>query len=143
MTDSDDTKCINTCIDNDGDGFGNPGNADCPNGAVIDCNDSDPDENPGHIVYCNSDGSACSSFAALTWTAPLINVDGTDLTDLAGYKIYYGAASGNYTEILETGNNTCYIIDNLTPEEWCFTVTAYDIAGNESDIADEVCKFID
>ena len=34
----------------------------------------------------------------LTWDPPTTNTDGTTLADLAGYKIYYGQSSGNYTE---------------------------------------------
>ena len=40
--------------------------------------------------------------------APSINEDGTPLTDLAGYKIYYGTASGNYTNNVDAGNVTSY-----------------------------------
>ena len=35
--------------------------------------------------------------ATLTWDPPTTNVDATPLTDLGGYKLYYGTASGNYT----------------------------------------------
>jgi hypothetical protein len=141
-TDSDDTNCIKPCMDNDGDGYGNPGNPDCPNGPVIDCNDNDPAINPDHIVNCDSTNNNCYSYAALTWEAPVTNMDESDLTDLAGYRIYYGEGSDNYTEVLDVGNNICHVIGNLTPQEWCFAVTAYDIAGNESAISIEVCKFI-
>jgi len=142
-TDSLDTNCIEPCLDNDGDGYGNPGNPECPNGPVIDCNDNDPGINPDHIVNCDSTNNNCYSYAALTWKAPVTNVDESDLIDLAGYRIYYGERSDNYTEIIDIGNNTCHVIGNLTPHEWCFVVTAYDIAGNESAISNEVCKFID
>ena len=69
-TDSADTECINACIDNDGDGFGNPGSPDCPNGPVTDCNDIDPGINPGHIVYCDETNSDCNSYVTLRWRAP-------------------------------------------------------------------------
>jgi len=36
-----------TCIDLDGDGYGNPGDPTCPKGSYIDCDDSNPDINPG------------------------------------------------------------------------------------------------
>jgi len=38
------------CTDLDGDGYGNPGDAACPGGADEDCDDTDPDVNPG-ITY--------------------------------------------------------------------------------------------
>jgi len=36
-----------TCTDNDGDGYGSPGNPNCPNGPVTDCDDTNPNINPG------------------------------------------------------------------------------------------------
>jgi hypothetical protein len=33
---------------------------------------------------------AISGQATLSWDPPTTNVDGTPLTDLAGYKVYYG-----------------------------------------------------
>jgi hypothetical protein len=41
-----------TCTDNDGDGYGSPGDASCPNGAAEDCNDADPAVNPGATENC-------------------------------------------------------------------------------------------
>ncbi len=35
------------CVDNDGDGFGNPGVYSCPNGDADDCDDNDPNTYPG------------------------------------------------------------------------------------------------
>jgi hypothetical protein len=40
------------CVDNDSDGYGNPGNAGCPNGSAQDCNDGNPDINPGADEIC-------------------------------------------------------------------------------------------
>ena len=37
------------CIDNDGDGFGNPGDAACPNGSATDCNDNNPNIRPNAL----------------------------------------------------------------------------------------------
>ncbi|MFQ5526710.1 MAG: putative metal-binding motif-containing protein [Thermoanaerobaculia bacterium] len=39
-----------SCVDNDGDGYGFPGDASCPAGPEEDCNDSSPVVNPGHIL---------------------------------------------------------------------------------------------
>ncbi len=48
----------------------------------------------------NNDGGSSSNSATLTWDAPTTNVDGTPLTDLAVYKIYYGTALGNYKVVI-------------------------------------------
>lgn len=47
-----DSSPIVLCTDNDLDGYGNPGNAACPNGAATDCNDANPDINPGETEVC-------------------------------------------------------------------------------------------
>ncbi len=142
MTDANDVECYSTCTDNDGDGYGNPGDPSCPNGPVTDCNDNEPGQYPGHIEVCDTNESDCRGYVTLTWMAPMTDADGYDLNDLDGYKIYYGAASDNYTETLDIGNNTCHVIGDLIPQEWCFSVTAFDIAGNESEMSNEVCRLI-
>jgi hypothetical protein len=76
------------------------------------------------------------------YKAPTTNADGTPLTDLGGYKVYYGLSSGNYTNSLDVGNVTTYKIYNLTPGTYYFAVTAYDTSGNESDYSNEVSRII-
>jgi plastocyanin len=41
------------CTDFDGDGYGAPGNVVCPGGPEEDCNDFDPDSNPGTAEICD------------------------------------------------------------------------------------------
>ena len=79
----------------------------------------------------------------LSWDPPTENTDGTPVTDLAGYKIYYGTSSGNYTTVVDVKNVTTFTITDL-PEgfTYYFAVTAYDIYGNESAFSDEVSKNI-
>ena len=65
--------------------------------------------------------------------------DANTESDLAGYKIYYGTESGNYTVSLDVGNATSATIDSLDSNTtYFFAVTAYDNAGNESDLSAEV-----
>ncbi len=81
--------------------------------------------------------------ASLSWVAPTTNVDGTPLTDLAGYKIYYGTSSGNYTSNINIGNATNYQVANLTNGLiYYFAVTASDTSGNESGYSNEASKTI-
>ena len=80
--------------------------------------------------------------ATLSWAVPTTNVDGTPLTDLAGYKVYYGTTPGVYSSIV-VGNVTSHQIVGLTKgQNYYFTVTAYDMAGYESDFATVVSKLI-
>jgi hypothetical protein len=75
----------------------------------------------------------------LSWDARTTNEDGSPLTDLAGYKTYYGSSSGHYTQHVNVGNDNQVMIDGLTSGSWCFALTAYDTSGTESSYSNEVC----
>ncbi|MBD2844011.1 fibronectin type III domain-containing protein [Paenibacillus sp. IB182496] len=48
----------------------------------------------------------------------------------AGYRLYYGTASGSYTETVEVGNNLGQLVTGLTPgATYYFTVKAYNGRG--------------
>jgi hypothetical protein len=75
----------------------------------------------------------------LSWERPTTKADGTPLTDLAGYKLYYGLTSRAYDFIMTVGNQTTYALSGLEPgRTYYFAVTAYDASGNESHFSDEV-----
>lgn len=79
----------------------------------------------------------------LTWDPPTTNTDGTPLADLAGYKIYYGQSSGNYSETLNVGNVTSHLLGGLAEgKTYYFAAAAYDVSGNESDFSNEVSAAI-
>lgn len=80
--------------------------------------------------------------ATLSWLAPSINEDGTPLTDLAGYKIYYGTVSGTYTKNLDVGNVNTFVITGLPTGTYYFVATAYNMAKFESGYSNEVSKNI-
>lgn len=71
---------------------------------------------------------------SLSWTPPTENEDGTPLTDLAGYRLYYGATSGDYTAQVDITDRTAtsYIVESLAPGTWYFALTAVNAAGAES-----------
>jgi len=95
------------------------------------------------VFYMAIAAYAFSADATLTWTAPTTNSDGSPLTDLAGYTVYYGNASGDYSTIIPVGNVTTYVVTGLGDGTWYFNVTASDTAGNESVFAIECSKTID
>lgn len=77
----------------------------------------------------------------LTWDTPTSNEDGSPLTDLAGYKLYYGTSSGVYGMVLDIGNSITYTISDLEEGKTYYcAVTAYDSGGNESNFSNEVSK---
>jgi len=61
--------------------------------------------------------------------------------DLAGYKIYYGTASGNYTESFDLKNWTatsCTITNLIEGQTYYFAATAYNISLVESLYSKEI-----
>jgi hypothetical protein len=88
--------------------------------------------------------SSDNGTALLSWTPPTQNTDGSVLTDLAGYKIYYGTASNNYSETVTINNPglSSYQIDSLTAADWFFVMTAINSSGVESSYSTEVSKTI-
>lgn len=85
-----------------------------------------------------------SNVAKLSWDPPTTNADGTSWDELAGYKIYYGTSSGNYTEMIDINDpqDTEYTIVSLAFGTYYFAATAYDTSGNETDFSNEVSKTI-
>jgi len=91
------------------------------------------------IAFSLNVSVAYSYSVTLSWDAPTTNADGTSLKDLAGYKIYYGTSSKNYSQKINVGNVTTDKISNLTSgNTYYFAVTAYDESGNESKLSNEV-----
>ncbi|MEX2123377.1 MAG: putative Ig domain-containing protein [Woeseia sp.] len=70
----------------------------------------------------------------VSWTPPALNDDGTPLSDLAGYRIYYGTVSGEYNEVVEVNSPgiTSYQIDNLSSGIYFLVMTSVNSADVES-----------
>jgi len=82
--------------------------------------------------------------AALSWNAPTSNTNGTALTDLSGYRIYYGSSENEMTETVQIANLgvQTYVIENLAPGTWYFAVRAVSSDDTESSLSDVVSKTI-
>ncbi len=101
-----------------------------------------------NIVISVSDGQVSTALPAfsisvnaislgsvtLDWTAPTENEDGTPLTDLAGYKIYWGTSPGDYpnSATIDNPSVTTYVVENLAPGTYEFVATSVNSAGVES-----------
>jgi len=81
----------------------------------------------------------CSISPAFAGDAILSWDPNTD-SDLSGYKIYYGTASGRYGAPITVGNQTRYKVTGLGLGTYYFALTAYDAAGNESAFSNEISK---
>lgn len=101
-----------------------------------------------NILISVSDGTAQSALpafaisvtqiadgsATLSWTAPTENTNGTALTNLAGYLINYGTSATALDQQVKVTNAgiTTYVVSNLSPGTWYFTVTAYTASNTDS-----------
>jgi hypothetical protein len=82
--------------------------------------------------------------ATLSWTAPTQNEDGTTLTDLAGYKLYWGTTPGSYTESVTIDNPSVltYVVENLAPGTYEFVATSFNTSGVESRYSGAATKLV-
>ena len=107
------------------------------------------------ITITASDGTDTSSLAfsvtvtsigsasvTLSWTPPTENEDGSALTDLAGYNIYYGDSAGTYPNWIRIDNPgmSTYVVGNLTPKTYYFVATSLNSMGIESRYSNEAVK---
>jgi hypothetical protein len=96
------------------------------------------------ITVTESSAIAPKSSASLSWSAPTQNEDGSPLTELAGYRVYYGASSSDLNKQVEIGNPaaTSTVIQNLTQGTWHFAISAYTKNGAEGSRSNVVSKVI-
>jgi hypothetical protein len=82
--------------------------------------------------------------ASLSWIPPTRNTDGSTLTNLAGYKIYYGTSSGALNKAIQISNAgiSSYVVENLSPATYYFAVKAYTTAGVESALSNTASKTV-
>jgi hypothetical protein len=68
--------------------------------------------------------------------------DPSTSSNIAGYKVYVGTASGNYRAPTTIPNQTAYTVTGLQPGTYYFVVTAFNTVGDESDFSNEVTTII-
>jgi hypothetical protein len=80
----------------------------------------------------------------LSWTPPTENTDGTPLTNLSGYKIYYGTSAAALTNSItvSTAGVSMHVVEDLTPATWYFAITAMTASGEESNFSNVAYKKI-
>ena len=89
---------------------------------------------PFAIVVNAPPASPTTGSATLSWTVPTENTNGTPLTNLAGYHIYYGTSAGAWTSTITVldATETSYVVAGLAPGTYYFAVVAFNTAGDDS-----------
>lgn len=89
-------------------------------------------------------GGGNNSTIKLNWTIPSTRMDGSHLplSELSGYRIYYGTTIDNRNILIDIEDNTIteYSISREQDSAAFYTVTAYDTLGVESDHSNAILK---
>jgi len=107
----------------------------------------------GNIVISASDGKATTQMPAfsiavksgttsstqngavtLSWQPPTANTDGSSISNLSGYRIYYGTSSGVLVKTIQVNNPSVstYVLEDLPAATYYFGVRAVTTKGTES-----------
>ncbi len=107
--------------------------AGCNNGNVAD---------PAN-ASTGADLPAGNGMATVSWEAPTTTTTGSMLSNLSGYRIYYGLSQSDLSQVVNVGVNLqTYAIDNLGSGTWYFAVRAVTQLGVESELSQIVSKTI-
>jgi hypothetical protein len=90
----------------------------------------------GSLLFATATKSQGLASATIGWTpSPSSNV--------AGYYIYYGTSSGNYTSVVPVSNVTNVTISGLTSGlTYYFAATSYDSSYNQSAFSPEISAVV-
>jgi hypothetical protein len=104
----------------------------------------------GQIIISAGDGTSTASLApfvikvgapqtesgtaTVTWAAPTENSDGTQLSNLAGYQIFYGTNPSALTNTVTVNDAsaTSYVLSGLEPGTYYVVVVAFNAKGENS-----------
>jgi hypothetical protein len=111
-----------------------------------------------NIVISVSDGSASASLpafsiivsavtsgsATLNWTPPTQNTDGSPLSDLSGYIIFYGTNASSLSQQISLSDPSLstYVVPGLSTGTWYFAVKAVTTSGVDSGFSNTAGKTI-
>lgn len=94
------------------------------------------------VAAVSAGTAAMAGDATLSWSAPTTYTNGATMTDLAGFRVYYGTATRSYSDNVDVGKVSTYKISNLPNGTYYFAVTAYNTAGTESAYSNEATKSV-
>jgi large repetitive protein len=123
---------------------GTPGAGDAGSYANIVIGVSDGIASAALASFSITVTQASSGSATLNWSAPTQNTNGTPLTNLAGFNIYYGTSAGNLNQTVHIANAglTTYVLSELAAGTWYFSINAYSTTGAESVVSNIASKAI-
>ncbi len=124
--------------------WGTPDAADAGNFTNIRISVSDGRASAALGAFGIAVNQVASGSVTLSWHPPNQNGDGSPLSNLAGYRIYYGrdATALNQRIVLRNPGLTRYVVENLAPAKWYFAMTSINASGAESKRSARVSKTV-
>jgi hypothetical protein len=119
-----------------------------------------PTQTVSYTLTCSGEGGSASDSITVTvndppssgqninlsWVAPAEREDNTPIlmSEIAGYKVYYGTSQGQYTNSIDISDGTAegYTIKDLPSGTYYIVVTTYDTDGRESGYSQSVSRSI-
>lgn len=82
--------------------------------------------------------------AIVSWAVPLLNTDGTALTDISGYLVYYGTSPTNLAQSIPiTGAGiTSQVVTGLASGTYYFAVATVNSTGVASVVSNAASKSV-
>ena len=82
--------------------------------------------------------------ATVSWSVPTLNTDGTSLTDISGYRIYFGTSANSLTQSVPVPGaaTNSFVVDGLAAGTYYFAVTTLNSAGGSSVLSNPAAKTV-
>jgi hypothetical protein len=82
--------------------------------------------------------------ATVSWSTPLLNTDGTSLTDVSGFRIHYGTNPTSLTQMVTVSGAgiTSHVISGLSAGTYYFAVSTLNSTGTASDPSNAASKTV-
>jgi hypothetical protein len=124
--------------------WGTPQDADVGVNEDIKIAVTDGQQSTGLPRFAITVNQISAGSVTLSWFPPTENADGSALTDLAGYRIYYGRKVDALNQVITLRNPglTRLVIDDLASATWHFSMTSFNSSGTESERSPTVSKTV-
>jgi predicted phage tail protein len=100
----------------------------------------------GTVKECQMQSPApgATGSAAISWSMPTSNADGTALTDIAGYRVFYGTNPGSLSNVVNVAgaSSTSTSVTGLAAGTYYFAVATVNSSGVQSVASNVASKVV-
>lgn len=90
-------------------------------------------------ALCLQGFSARAASVEVEWDPTTLRIDDSPVTEITGYRLYFGTSPGEYEHMVEVGTATSSLVEGLAEaQNYYFAATALDSYGTESGFSEEM-----